>query len=105
MTDDNMITLNLQMYSWIAELFGEEETRGNILKRKVKAGTTLGEYLSGLAGDNPNAVNSFLDPSTGNVTGEVVIILNNRLVQYKNVKDTVLQDQDTLTLSPMLVGG
>lgn len=93
------------MYSWISGLLGEESSQGNIAKREIKSGATLGEFFTSLAEKHPDFRKFVLDPSTGVMNDEVVIILNNKLVQYSDAKGTVMQDQDTITLSPVLVGG
>ncbi len=105
MNENNNITIDLVTYSWISGLLGEESSLGNIVKQEVKSPTTLGGFFAGLAEKYPEFRKYVLDPSTGVMNDEVVIILNNKLVQYSDAKDTPLSDQDTITLSPVLVGG
>jgi len=35
----------------------------------------------------------------------VLVILNNKLIQYGEINELVLQDQDNITLAPVLFGG
>jgi|WetSurMetagenome_2_1015567.scaffolds.fasta_scaffold119012_2 hypothetical protein len=105
MSENNSVTLNLQMYSWIYGLIGEDDNAGDLLKRELKAGTTLGDFFTSLVEKYPNFAKFVLDPATGVMNDEVVMIFNNQLVQFNKVKDRVISDQDTVILSPVLVGG
>jgi sulfur carrier protein ThiS len=100
-----MYTIKLQLYSWISSSLGVEEHGGNILKKKVPEGTTLRDLLTELANSNPEFCKLVFDPGTGKMNDEVVIMLNSRLVQFNNTADTKISDKDTITLSPVLVGG
>ncbi len=105
MKEETQITIKLQLYAWIASSIGEEDTAGTLVDKKVKAGSTLAEFLAGLAASHENFRQFVFDPATNAMNDEVVIVLNNKLVQFKDIKDTVLKDQDIITLSPVLVGG
>jgi molybdopterin converting factor small subunit len=105
MEKEKLITIQLQLYAWIASSIGEEDRAGQIIEKKIWSGATLAEFLTDLAKKHTGFGEFVFDPETGSMNDEVVIILNNKMIQYSQVKDTVLKDQDTITFSPVLVGG
>jgi molybdopterin converting factor small subunit len=105
MEKEKLVTVKLQMYAWIASSIGEEDRAGQMIEKKFRAGATLAEFLTDLAKKHTGFGEFVFDPATGSMNDEVVIILNNKMIQYSNFKDTVLNDQDTITFSPVLVGG
>ena len=100
-----MYTVKLQLYSWISSSLGVSERGSNLLKKKVPEGTTLRAFFTELANSHPEFRKLVFDPGTGSMNDEVVIMLNNRLVQFNDTADTKISDKDTITLSPVLIGG
>jgi hypothetical protein len=105
MTEEKLITLKLQVYSWISSSIGEENSSGALINKMVKAGTTLAGFFTALADSHTEFRRLVFNPETGEANDEVVIMLNNKLLQFSKVRDSVLHDQDTIILSPVLVGG
>jgi molybdopterin converting factor small subunit len=105
MAEEKTITIKMQLYSWISSTIGEENNAESLVEKKIKAGSTLADFFAGLAETFPRFHDFVYNPDDGSVNDEVVIILNNKLVQFSSSRNTVMQDQDTITLSPVLVGG
>lgn len=100
-----MISIKLQLYSWIASSLGASEQGGSNLTKKIKEGTTFKGLFTELADSNPDFRKLVFDPATGNMNDEVVIMLNGRLTQFSTVADNEIKDKDVITLSPVLIGG
>jgi molybdopterin converting factor small subunit len=100
-----MNTVRLQSYSWISNTLGIEETSTHQLREKVKEGTTLVAFLAELAGKFPEFRKMVFNPETGQLSEQVLIILNNRLIQYSEIQSIVLKDKDHITLAPVIFGG
>ena len=100
-----VLTVNIQAYSWISQTLGLPENSDRIIKVKAKEGSTLDVVFTELAGTYPEFRKNVFDPENGQVSEHVLVILNNKLVQYSEIKTTSLQDQDTITLAPMIFGG
>jgi hypothetical protein len=100
-----MITIKLQLYSWISSSLGESEQGENALTKKIKEGTTFRRFFTELADSSPDFRKLVFDPETGRMNDEVVIMLNGRLVQFNTLIDNEIKDKDVIILSPVLVGG
>jgi sulfur carrier protein ThiS len=105
MVENNSISVNLQMYAWISSTIGIDDSAGGEIKRQVKPGTTLAGLFTELANEHDKFRDFVFNPADCSMNDEVVMIVNNKLVQFSDAKDSVMQDQDTITLSPVLVGG
>lgn len=100
-----MNTINLQTYSWITEAISTGEQLNHILKKKVKPGTTIHELFSELAAEYPEFRKTVYDPGTNSLNDQVMIIVNGKLVQTSDLRSRPLQDNDSITISPIMVGG
>jgi hypothetical protein len=105
MMRQKMITVKMQLYSWISSSLGESENGGSTLTKKVKEGTTFGGFFTELANSSPEFRKLVFDPETGRMNDEVVIMLNGRLEQFNIVIDSEIKDRDVIILSPVLIGG
>jgi molybdopterin converting factor small subunit len=105
MVKQAMNTVKLQSYSWISNTLGISDNKSNILKKKVKAGSTLGALLTELANSYPEFRKMVFSPDTGKMSDQVLVIINNRLVQYGEIMETKISDKDTIVLAPVIFGG
>jgi sulfur carrier protein ThiS len=98
-------TVQIQVYSWISETLGTGDNQHQKLSRKVRPGTTVYDLFAGLANDFPEFREKIFNPDTGKFSDQVLVILNSRLVQSQDFANTIINDKDHLSLSPVLVGG
>jgi hypothetical protein len=105
MAREKMNQVILQPYSWISRTLNMPEASNSILKKKVPAGTKLGAFLAEVAGAYPEFRKMVFNPETCQMSEHVLVILNNKLIQYGEINELVLQDQDNITLAPVLFGG
>jgi hypothetical protein len=105
MAEEKLVTVKLQTYSWIASTVGAEDQLDSLIEKKTRAGSTLAEFFTALADACPRFRDFVYNPAESSMNDEVVIILNNKLIQFNTNRDTVINDQDTIILSPVLVGG
>ena len=100
-----MIKFKTQVYSWISTSIGEEKQAGRLVEKEVAEGTTVAGYFAQLAEKHPEFRRLIYDPEAEMINDEVVIIYNDRVELFSKIKDRVISEKDTLTLSPVLVGG
>jgi ribonucleotide reductase beta subunit family protein with ferritin-like domain len=105
MVKEIMNTVYLQPYSWISHTLGMPEASNSILKKKVKAGTKLGAFLAEVANSYPEFQKMVFNAETSQMSEHVLVILNNKLIQYGEINELILNDQDNITLAPVLFGG
>jgi len=76
-----------------------------ILEKEVGEGTTIGDLLAELASSYADFRKAVLNPDTGKLSDQIMIILNNSLLQGPDVTEDKLIDVDSVILIPMYTGG
>jgi len=105
MVEQKRLTFRLELYSWIADTIGHEKQAGRPVEKMITPGTTIEAYFRQLSESYPEFRNNIYDPENGGINDEVVIILNDRLELFANIRDREIQEKDTLILSPIIFGG
>jgi hypothetical protein len=105
MAAETSITIRLETFSWISNSLGMPETGRRQIQRNLKEGANLIDLFQDLAGDFPEFAKQVYDPSKGWTSNEVMIIVNHKLIQASDLARLKLQDNDEVSLSPVLVGG
>ncbi len=105
MVDPAVLNIKLQTYSWISRTLGKSDQPNRLFRPKIAAGTTLFDLFAKLAARHPEFRDKVYNPATGVMNEQILVIINNRLVQARNFRQTELHDQDTITLSIVLAGG
>lgn len=98
-------TIRVEAYSWIASILGAAANENQKIKKQVKADSTVYDFFNELAENNPKFCEEVFNPQTGQLSDQVMIIMNGKLVQSADLRTTRFKDNDKITLSPVLVGG
>ena len=105
MVEQMMYTVRIESYSWISGTMGQRTNRTRKLKKKVPAGATVYDLFSEVAASYPEFRKQVFNPDTGILSEQVMVIMSGKLLQSADLKNTPLNDNDKLVLSPVLVGG
>jgi sulfur carrier protein ThiS len=105
MVDQAVLNIKLQTYSWISLTLGKTDKTNRVFNKKIAAGTTLYDLFANLAERHPEFRDKVYNPATGAMNEQILVIINNRLVQARDFRQTELHDQDKITLSLVLAGG
>ncbi|HSW57496.1 MAG TPA: MoaD/ThiS family protein [Dehalococcoidales bacterium] len=100
-----MNTINIQAYAWISGSMGTTDHQNQTLSQPVRAGATIHDLFSELAQKYPDFKEKVFDPHSDKFSDQVMVIVNGRLIQYREFKTSVINDKDKIILSPVLVGG
>ncbi len=73
--------------------------------KKLKNGSTLTDLFKDLASDFPEFCRQVYDPDKGWSSDQAMVILNHKLVLESEFSRIKLNDNDEISLSPVLVGG
>jgi hypothetical protein len=84
---------------------GTADNQNQTLKKEIKEGSTLFDLFSSIAEQFPDFCEKVFDPKTGQLSDQVMVIMNGRLIQAKELNSTTMKDKDSVILSPVLVGG
>jgi molybdopterin converting factor small subunit len=100
-----MPKINLELPSWItAKLNGNTSGRG-IIEREILEGATVNDFLTDLATTYPGFRKAVYNPDTGSVTEQLSLVLNGRLLTFREILETTLSQGDTIVLIPIYSGG
>ena len=95
--------MRIRAYATLRDLFGTSKL-DMTLDASAGAPTTVGQVLRRLAQEYP-ALAGKLWADDGHMTGYVTVLLNGRSIEYLRGLDTLLADDDTLSLFPPVGGG
>lgn len=100
-----MSKVRLQLYSWISPTLGMPSSGNHTLEQEINDGITIGSLFTELADNYPEFRKLVFDPDKGETSSEVLVIINNRLLQIREIKETKINNNDTIILAPVLSGG
>jgi molybdopterin converting factor small subunit len=98
-------TIYLQTFSWITDALGISGNVSHIVEKKVEADATLSTVFNDLAQAYPEFKKLVYDPDSGKLSDKVMLIINQRLARFDQVKASPLKDKDEISLVPVYVGG
>ena len=98
-------TVKIQTYSWISSALGMPENSNGVIEKEIEDGTTLDSIFTELAGAHPEFRKLIFDPDKGQLSDQVLVIFNDRLLQLKDLKETRISPRDRVVISPILAGG
>jgi MoaD family protein len=89
--------VKILFHAMFKEITGTRE-----INRKLSQNTTLGEVLDNLAQEYGKDFKAIVDPKTGQVSIDMLVMLNGQSVRKL---DTMLKDQDVIMISVPVGGG
>ena len=75
------------------------------IEKELTKGGTVKDLLAEITPDFENFRNLVFDPATWEVNEEVTFFLNDKLLTFPGVLETVLQDGDRIVLALIFSGG
>ena len=100
-----MAKLTLQVFSWLTRSFVAEEAGHFETQMEVEAGTTVRALFDSMAAKSDNFAEYVFDRDSQDLTGRVVVVFNDRILELVQGLDTKIQDGDTILLVPAYAGG
>ena len=100
-----MIKIRLKITPSLGSYFDTASSDWILLEKEVREGGSVQDLLGGLASEYKAFRESIFDPDLGQILQRVMIVLNDRLLQFPEMKDTPLKDGDSVILLPVYTGG
>ncbi|MFH0846670.1 MAG: MoaD/ThiS family protein [Chloroflexota bacterium] len=100
-----MAKVKLRLPSWIARMLDAKATGWLTLEKEMKDSATVDNLLMNLVATYPGFREAVFNPDTGGLNDQISVILNNKLLTFKEVSETRLKDGDTIVLLPLYYGG
>ena len=100
-----MIKVRLKITPSLASYFDTASSDWILLEKEVREGASVRDLLADLASEYRAFRESIFDPDLGRILQRVNIVLNDRLLQFPEMKATPLRDRDCIILLPVYTGG
>jgi sulfur carrier protein ThiS len=100
-----MITIKIEVQSWISAALGKPESGRQSISKKIQAGASLTNLLNLLGETYPEFGQQVYNPDGGHLSEQIIVTVNHNLVQESEFTHTVLHENDEIALIPILVGG
>ncbi len=100
-----MAMIRLEIQPWVSELLGSQAEGNLVLEENVEEGDTIGDLLKKLKNENQTFGRIMFDTETGNINGNVMIVLNGRIMEALKGLETGIKDGDIIKLLPVISGG
>ena len=100
-----MDRVRLEILPWVSDAFGGAGSGSLVLEEEINAGTTIGDVIRKIAGENRMFGEFIFSDKPGELSGLVTIVLNDRLVEAVGGLDTGLNNGDIIRLFPVIAGG
>jgi sulfur carrier protein ThiS len=97
--------VQIKIPHWAARMWGSNAPGWIILEKEIGKGFTLGDLLNDLVTRHAYLQKVVFDQSTGAVSDQIMVILNDSLVQDRDVAKCELKEGDSVTLLPLYAGG
>jgi molybdopterin converting factor small subunit len=89
----------------MADALGIQDNKFRTVEKQVEVGATLFTVFTDLARDYPEFKKKVYNPETGKISDQFLLLFNESLAQFNQVKSTPLNDKDTISLIPIICGG
>lgn len=100
-----MAKVQLKMPPWIASMLKAEGSGWFILEKEIGAETTIGALLAELTSSYDGFRQVVFNPDVGQVSEQVLVFLNDKLLPDLEVTQAKLSDGDSIMLLQVFSGG
>jgi sulfur carrier protein ThiS len=101
----SMITVRIEVCSWISTSLGKPAAGHHLIRKNIKTGAVLSNLFKSLAEEHPEFSQQIYNPVGGHLSEQIMVAVNHNLIRESEFANTILNDNDEITLSPILVGG
>ena len=100
-----MNKIRLKIPPFLASMLNAPGTDWLIIDKELEEGATIDDLLADLASNYPGFPKVIFNPDAGEVSDQVLVILNDSLLPGPDVAKTRLNDGDCITLLQVYSGG
>ncbi len=89
----------------IAQMLNSESSEWMVLEEEIKDRITVINLLASLVVNYPGFRETVYNPNAGVINEQIGVILNGRLLTFEEISQTVLRENDSITIIPLYYGG
>lgn len=97
--------VRIEVVPWLSDAFGARAQGRLVIEQELDGEASLHDLVRSLVAGYRGFGRVAFDPETGNFTGHISVVLNDRLLESPREWATPLKDGDTVILLPAFVGG
>jgi len=97
--------IRLEIQPWISDVLDNQAVGNLILEETIEEGATIGDLMRKLGSQNQAFGDVMFDTETDKLSGNVMIVLNDRIVEGLKGLETNIKDGDIIKLLPVIAGG
>jgi len=100
-----MVKVQVKITPSLAGSLNSSGSHWLILEREIAERSTIGDLFRELAFDYAEFRKVVFEPDTGKINDQIVVVLNDKLLNFENIIKFILNEGDTVILVPMYAGG
>ncbi len=100
-----MFRIRLEILVGFSDALGGKGSDPIVFDKETEEGTTVGDVIRKLAAEHQAFDEAVFDTKTDKLSGQVAVVLNDRLLEALNGLDTNIKDGDIIKLLPVIAGG
>ena len=100
-----MSRIKLEVLPWVSDALDSHGAGHLVLEETIEEGATIGGLLRKLAAEHQTFGDTIFDTNTDKLSGDVMVVLNDRVVEALSGLDTTIADGDIIKLLPVIAGG
>ncbi len=100
-----MARIRLEVLPGLCNAFDDKEAGATVFDKEAEEGATVGDVIRELAAEHRALGDIMFDTGTDKFSGQVAIVLNDRLLEALNGLATSIKDGDIIKLFPVIAGG
>ena len=97
--------VQLKIAPSLASMLGAKNYDWLIAEKDIGEGAIIRDLLANLASDNADFRKAIYNPDTGQISNQVMLILNDSFLHFSDVTEARLNDGDSIVMIPVYDGG
>lgn len=100
-----MAKVQVRLPPHIAQMLNPESSAWMVLEEEIQDRKTVSCLLASLVANYPGFRETVYNPDAGVINEQIGIVLNDRLLTFEEISDTILKENDSITIIPLYYGG
>ena len=100
-----MAKVQVRIPPHVAKMFDAGSSGWLVIEQELNKPLTVSDLLSSLVMTYPGFRESVYNPNAGVINDQIGLILNDRMLTFKEISKTTLKDNDSITIVPLYYGG
>ncbi len=100
-----MAKVQVRIPPHVAKMLDAGSSGWLVLEQELNKPLTVSDLLSSLVMSYPGFRETVYNPNVGVINDQVGLILNDRMLTFEEISQTVLRENDSITIVPLYYGG